>query len=154
MLSEINLPDVKKITLHDLGTDDYDEILALWERVGLSVRPEGRDAPATFARQMADGRQRVPGLRTDGRLIAVTVLTHDGRKGWINRLAVDPAYRRRGLASRLVAEAERWFVEDQGLEIWAALIEGENRDSQAIFATLDYRRHDVIYVSKRTRAEA
>jgi GNAT superfamily N-acetyltransferase len=143
-----------------LGVADYAEILALWERAGLSVRPTGRDALAVFARQMADRRQRVVGLRADASLrvdaslIAVVVLTHDGRKGWINRLAVDPAYRRRGLAARLIAEAERWFVEDQGLEIWAALIEGENRDSQALFAALDYRRHDVVYVSKRTRPDA
>jgi N-acetylglutamate synthase len=148
------LPDSYQITLHDLGTDAYDEILALWSRAGLSVRPEGRDAPDTFARQMTDGRQRIVGLRADAKLVAVVVLTHDGRKGWINRLAVDPAYRRRGLAARLVAEAERWFVEDQGLEIWAALIEGENRDSQTLFAALDYHRHDVVYVSKRTRPEA
>jgi N-acetylglutamate synthase len=148
------LPDLNQITLHDLGTDEYDELLALWERAGLPVRPEGRDAPDRFARQMVDGRQRVVGLRADAKLIAAVVLTHDGRKGWINRLVVDPAYRRRGLAGRLVAEAERWFVEDQGLEIWAALIEGANRDSQALFDTLDYHRHDVVYVSKRTRPEA
>ena len=148
------MPDSNQITLHDLGTDEYDEILVLWERAGLPVRPEGRDAPDRFARQMADRRQRIVGLRANAKLIAVVVLTHDGRKGWINRLAVDPAYRRRGLAGRLIAEAERWFVEDQGLEIWAALIEGENRDSQALFTALDYRRHDVVYVSKRTRPEA
>jgi GNAT superfamily N-acetyltransferase len=148
------LPDSNQITLHDLGTDEYDEILVLWERAGLPVRPEGRDAPDRFARQMADRRQRIVGLRANAKLIAVVVLTHDGRKGWLNRLAVDPAYRRRGLAGRLVAEAERWFVEDQGLEIWAALIEGKNQDSQALFAALDYHRHDVVYVSKRTRPEA
>jgi N-acetylglutamate synthase len=148
------LPDSNQITLHDLGTDEYDELLALWERAGLPVRPEGRDAPDRFARQMADGRQRVVGLRANAKLIGAVVLTHDGRKGWINRLAVDPVYRRRGLAGRLIAEAERWFTEDQGLEIWAALIEGANRDSQALFAALDYHRHDVVYVSKRTRSEA
>ena len=148
------MSDLYQITLHDLGTDDYDEILALWARAGLPVRPAGRDAPDTFARQMADPRQRVVGLRADAKLVAVVVLTHDGRKGWINRLAVDPAFRRRGLAGRLVAEAERWFIEDQGLEIWAALIEGGNRDSQSLFAALDYHRHDVVYVSKRTRPEA
>ena len=38
--------------------------------------------------------------------------------------------------------------------VLAALIEGENRDSQALFAALDYHRHDVVYVSKRTRPEA
>jgi GNAT superfamily N-acetyltransferase len=148
------LPDSNQITLHDLETDEYDEILALWERAGLPFHPEGRDAPEQFARQMADRRQRVVGLRANAKLIAAVVLTHDGRKGWLNRLAVDPAYRRRGLAGRLIAEAERWFVEDQGLEIWAALIEGANQDSQALFAALDYHRHDVVYVSKRTRPEA
>ena len=154
MLSETNLADAQKIMLHDLGADDYGEILALWEQAGLPVHLEGRDARETFVRQMADGRQRVLGLRADGKLIAVTVLTHDGRKGWINRLAVDPAHRRCGLATRLIAEAERWFVEDQGLEIWAALIEGGNQTSQALFNALDYRRHHVVYVSKRTRPEA
>jgi N-acetylglutamate synthase len=148
------LSDPNQTTLLDLGTDEYDELLALWERAGLPVRPEGRDAPDRFAHQMVDGRQRVVGLRADAKLIAAVVLTHDGRKGWINRLAVDPAYRRRGLAGRLVAEAERWFVEDQGLEIWAALIEGANRDSQALFDALDYHRHDVVYVSKRIRPGA
>ena len=148
------MPDINQITLRDLGIHDYNAILALWAGAGLPVRPEGRDAPDSFARQMADRRQRVVGLRDGAKLIAVVVLTHDGRKGWINRLAVDPTYRRRGLAGRLVAEAERWFGEEQGLEIWAALIEGENRDSQALFAALDYRRHDVVYVSKRTRPEA
>jgi GNAT superfamily N-acetyltransferase len=143
-----------EFTLHDLGADEYSELLALWTGAGLPVRPAGRDAPDRFAGQMADHRQRVVGLRDGAKLVAVVVLTHDGRKGWINRLAVDPAYRRHGLASRLVAEAERWFVEEQGLEIWAALIEGENRDSQALFEALDYRHHDVVYVSKRTRPGA
>ena len=114
------MADTEHFTLHNLGADDYTEILALWQRAGLSVRPEGRDAPATFARQMANeqsgGRQRIVGLRDRGKLVAVVLLTHDGRKGWINRLAVDPSFRRRGLASRLIAEAERWFVEEQGLE--------------------------------------
>lgn len=144
-------PDV---TLCHLGIADYDEILALWSRAGLSVRPAGRDAPEAFARQLAGGQQRAIGLRASGELVAIAVLTHDGRKGWINRLAVDPAYRRQGLARTLVAEAERWFTQDLGLEIWAALIEGDNRDSQALFAALGFQRHDVVYVSRRTRPEA
>jgi N-acetylglutamate synthase len=146
--------DKDNILLQDLDAGDYREMLTLWERAGLSVRPTGRDAADAFARQMAGGLQRVIGLREAGKLVAVAVLTHDGRRGWINRLAVDPACRRRGLAARLIAEAERWFTQDLGLEVWAALIEGENRGSQALFDALGYRWHDVVYVSKRTRPEA
>ncbi|MCX6027961.1 MAG: GNAT family N-acetyltransferase [Chloroflexi bacterium] len=141
-------------TLCDLTVADYAAILELWRHAGLPVRAEGRDAPEAFARQMASGIQRVIGLRDGERLVAVAVLTHDGRKGWINRLAVDPVYRRRGLAQTLIAEAERWFTEAVGLEIWAALLEAENHTSQALFDDLGYRRGNIVYVSKRTRAGA
>jgi ribosomal protein S18 acetylase RimI-like enzyme len=143
-----------RIELCVLGESDYEEILDLWKRAGLTIRAEGRDSAGAFARQMGWGVQRVAGLRDGGRLVAVAVLTHDGRKGWINRLAVDPAYRRRGLAQRLIAEAERWFIEELGLEIWAALIERENTASQALFESMGYGRHDLVYVSKRTRPGA
>jgi len=138
----------------DLGESDYERILDLWKRAGLNIRAEGRDSAAAFARQMRWGVQRVAGLRKGDRLVAVAVLTHDGRKGWSNRLAVDPAYRRRGLARRLIAEAECWFTQELGLEVWAALIEQENAASQALFESMGYGRHDLVYVSKRTRPGA
>jgi N-acetylglutamate synthase len=137
-----------------LGESDYEEILELWRRAGLTIRAEGRDSPGAFARQLGWGVQRVAGLREGNRLVAVAVLTHDGRKGWINRLAVDPAHRRHGLAQQLIAEAERWFTQELGLEVWAALIERENTASQTLFDRLGYGRHDLVYVSKRTRPGA
>lgn len=142
------------VVISELGPANYDEITTLWTRAGLPVRAEGRDAPDAFARQIASGQQRAIGVRADGQLVGVAVLTHDGRKGWINRLAIAPAYRRRGLARALVVEAERWFTQVLGLEIWAALIESDNTESLALFAALGFRRHDIVYVSQRTRAEA
>jgi GNAT superfamily N-acetyltransferase len=142
------------ILLCDLRAEDYADILSLWQRAGLAVRPEGRDGPAAFAQQMHDGLQRVIGLRAGADLVAVAVLTHDGRKGWINRLAVDPAYRGRGLARQLLTEAERWFIEDAGLQVWAALIASHNTASRTLFAETGYEEIDVVYVSKRTRNDA
>jgi GNAT superfamily N-acetyltransferase len=140
--------------LCDLTTADYAAAVALWERAGLPIRAAGRDGPAAFAAQIAQDRQRVIGLRIGTRLVGLAVLTHDGRKGWINRLAVDPAYRRRGLARRLLAEAERWFTVDLGLEVWAALIAAGNHASLALFEDAGYEPHEVVYVSKRTRVDA
>ncbi len=142
------------IELCALGESDYEEILELWKRAGLSIRSDGRDGAGAFARQMRWGVQRATGLREGDRLVAVAVLTHDGRKGWINRLAVDPAYRRRGLGRRLIVEAERWFTQELGLEVWAALIERDNAASQALFECMGYGSHDLVYVSKRTRPGA
>jgi N-acetylglutamate synthase len=150
----MNAEEIPPISQCDLTGVDYDEVQAVWRRAGLTVRLDGRDAPAAFARQLAGGLQRVVGLRAGSELVAVVVLTHDGRKGWINRLAVDPRFQRRGLARRLIAESERWFTEVLGLETWAALIERDNQPSQALFEQLGYGRHDLVYVSKRTRPEA
>jgi GNAT superfamily N-acetyltransferase len=138
-----------EISLRELEVADYPAIVALWERAGLHIRPAGRDSADAFAAQLARGSQRVIGLRAESELIAVAVLTHDGRKGWINRLAVDPAFRRRGLAARLVSEAERWFLEDQGIPVWSALIESRNTPSRALFEHLGYEEADIVYVSKR-----
>lgn len=143
-----------QVELCDLSLQDYEALVALWQQTGLPIRRTGRDGPDAFARQLTLGTQRGIGLRADRRLVAAAVLTHDGRKGWINRLAVHPAWRRQGLATRLVAEAERWFMEDLGLEVWAALIEEENASSLALFERLDFQRHAIVYVSKRRRTEA
>ncbi len=137
-----------------LEPGDYADILALWGRAGLPARPEGRDAPEAFRRQQESGLQRSLGIRVDGQLVAVVILTHDGRKGWINRLAVDPAYRHRGYASQLVAASERWFTDENGIEVIAALIHAHNGASRMLFDALGYEVTDVVYVRKLARPGA
>lgn len=134
--------------IETLTPGEYAEVLTLWELAGLPARPEGRDAPAAFEKQHESGLQRAIGIRSAGQLVAVAILTHDGRKGWINRLAVDPAVRRSGYASALVEEAERWFNEELGVKVSSALIHSHNDASRALFAELGYETVDVVYVRK------
>ena len=93
------------IALRRLTIDDHAAILTLWQRASLhSIRPEGRDSRSEFEKQLAQG-QIIIGLEEDGRLIGVVVATNDTRKGWINRLAIDPAERRKGYGMQLVHAA-------------------------------------------------
>ena len=135
--------------LRRLTAADYDSVLAVWQRAGLpSLRPDGRDSRAAFARQLSAG-QVVLGLEESGRLIACVVVTHDARKGWINRLAVEPDQRRQGHGLRLVRAAED-ALREQGLAVYAALIEDWNDASLALFQKAGYAVHrDILYVSKR-----
>lgn len=134
-----------------LDASHYDEILDLWQRAGLHIRPSGRDSREAFERQLASGVQTPIGLRDGDRLVAVALATHDSRKGWINRLAVDPAYRRRGLGLRLVRLCEEHF-QRLGIEIWTALIEAWNTPSLALFRKAGYALHDdIVYASRRAR---
>lgn len=137
--------------LRELTSDDYDAVCALWHRSGItSFKPQGRDSRQAFADQLQSGRQAVIGLEIDGELIGVVVATHDGRKGWINRLAVDPAHRRQGCGGQLVAAAEQ-TLHSQGIQVIAALIEESNLASWALFQRQGYLLSpDVLYLSKRS----
>ena len=86
-------------------------------------------------------------------MIGVVIATHDTRKGWINRLAIDPDYRRRGYAQQLVQAAED-ALRDLGLTLIAAMIEDYNDASLALFKRLGYAVHtDIYYVSKRDSSD-
>lgn len=136
-----------------LQTEHYPEIMALWQRAGLHVRPTGRDSAAAFAQQQALGVQTPFGLRAEGQLVAVALATHDGRKGWINRLAVDPAWRGCGLGLRLIRLCEAHF-QSVGIDVWAALIEDWNAASLALFRKAGYDLADAItYASRRSRGD-
>ena len=141
-------------TIRRLTIDDYDAVIALWQRAGLpTVRPTGRDSRSEFEKQLQHG-QIVIGLEEAGRLIGVVVATNDTRKGWINRLAIDPEYRRRGYGEELVHAAEA-ALSELGLKIMAALIEDYNKASLGLFNKLGYGPHpEVHYVSKRESSNA
>lgn len=134
--------------LRHLTADDYDAIIRLWKEAGLeSVRLQGRDSHDAFAAQLAAG-QRVIGVEDAGQLIGAVLVTHDTRKGWINRLAVHPDHRRKGYATELIAAAER-ELREMGFRIFAVLIEADNNASQELFAQEGYKAHDIVYMSKR-----
>ena len=146
--------DTNRLQVIHLDIEHHAEIIDLWQRAGLHIRPEGRDSAEAFAQQMATGVQTPIGLRDGERLVAVALATHDSRKGWINRLAVDPDYRRQGLGLQLIRLCEEHF-RSVGIDIWAALIEDWNEASLALFRKAGYHVHDnITYASQRTRSDA
>ncbi len=139
-----------------LGLDDYDELLALWQRAGLhSLKPQGRDSRAGLTRQLASTVQTILGLEVDGQLVGAVVVTHDSRKGWINRLVVNSDHRRRGYAARLIAAAEE-TLREQDIHIIAALVESDTPASLALFQKVGYVESDpgIHYLTKRDSEDA
>ncbi len=84
-------------------TDDYDAAIRLWRRVeGLEIAEgDDREGLAQFLRRNR-GLSRVA---IDGAaIVGVALCGHDGRRGHVYHLAVDPAYQRCGLGKRLLDE--------------------------------------------------
>ncbi|MCP4251038.1 MAG: GNAT family N-acetyltransferase [bacterium] len=124
-------------TIRPLRSADYDAVCTVWRAAGLPAKLSGREARAAFDAQIEQFPTTYLGAEKDGRLIGVVLGTHDRRKGWINRLAVDPAWRRQGIALELIEACER-ALRAEGIEIVAALVEHGNETSCWVFERAGY----------------
>ena len=91
------------IVTREFCIEDYDATLQLWQRVeGLEVAEgDDKEGVAQFvARNQGLSRVAID----EGKLVGVVMCGHDGRRGHIYHLAIDPDYRRYGLGKRLVHE--------------------------------------------------
>lgn len=141
--------DLSHAVIRDFRDDDYDNLLALWNSAGLPYKLEGRDSRAEIERQAREPTAIYLVAEADGEIVGAVLGTHDGRKGWVNRLAVSPSHRRRALASQLLAEAERRLAA-LGIGIFACLVEDWNADSKVFFEKSGYKAFDgMTYFTKR-----
>jgi len=93
-----------KIEIREFFISDYDVAIELWQRVeGLEIAEgDDREGVAQFLARNR-GLSRVA---TDGSaIVGIALCGHDGRRGHIYHLAVDPAYQGRGLGKRLLDES-------------------------------------------------
>ena len=134
--------------IRDMTSEDYDALIDLWDAAGLSYRPNGRDARERIEREIAGPCSIFLVAEEEERLIGAVLGTHDGRKGWVNRLTVHPAWRRRGIATALVEELDR-RLDAWGIEILTCLVEGWNADSMTLFESIGFVSHDIRYYSRR-----
>jgi ribosomal protein S18 acetylase RimI-like enzyme len=135
--------------IRTLTIADYEEVIRLWSQANLPFKPSGRDSELAIETQMSANPDFFLGAFEGGHLVGTAVLSSDMRKGWINRLAVDPDCRGRGVAKALVDESEKTFRK-HGLRIFCSLIEDSNRASKELFEKCGYTtHHDILYFTKR-----
>lgn len=140
--------EIRKLTI-----SDYEEMVRLWSRAKLPFKSKGRDNKKAIAAQMKANPEFFLGTFENNRLVGTVIISCDLRKGWINRLAVDPNYRYRGIAKVLIAESEK-TLRKYGIRIFCALIEDYNTVSKKLFKECGYVEHrDIIYFSKRDSNE-
>jgi len=137
------------LQIRRLTATDYDEIVNLWSIANLPYKPKGRDSKEAIATEMKLNPDFFLGVFDEEHLIGVAVVSCDYRKGWINRLAVHPDCRRRGIAVDLIDECES-VIRKRGLKLFCALIEESNRPSIRLFKKRGYVKHrDILYFCKR-----
>ena len=128
-------------------------IIALRKKADLPFKPYWRDSQKNFEKQLTTPNLKYFLAFENGKLVGSIIVSHNGRKGWINRLAVHPEYRNRGIASKLISHGED-YLKKENIHIFACLIENWNQASMNLFQKLGYIKHeDIFYYTKREHAD-
>jgi len=125
---------------------DFDEVMALWTATkGLGVGPgDTQEAIGRFL-------DRNPGLslvaEAGDRIVASILCSHDGRRGFIYRLAVTHAHRRHGLAADLVRRCvARLATAD--IPRCQVFVEADNEPARTFWAAMSGTlRNDLVVFS-------
>jgi len=136
-----------------LTIDDYDAMRRVWDKAGLPYKPNGRESRTMLGAEISREHCAAFGVFDGATLVGLTLVNYDGRRGWINRLAVDPDYRGLGLATELIVKCEE-FLSQYGEVIVCGLIEDPNYPSMSLFRKNGYTcMRSVTYWSKRPRPD-
>ena len=139
------------IEVRPLGPSDVRLLHRLWRGSGLSFKARGRDRLKLLQAQ----RRRTPdlflGAFYGGELVGSVIASDDGRRGWINRLAVRPDLRRKSIAKTLIKEAED-ALRKRGRYLFCIHVESDNKQSMKLFEDAGYNMEtDIFYYTKRER---
>lgn len=136
-----------------MRADDYPAVAAIWTAAGLPHQSRGRDSEERIREQLSRESSIYLVAESAGTVIGSLLVTHDLRKGWLNRLAVTPEWQGQGVATALVGKAEE-ELRALGIGVCAVQVRRGNRSSRRLFAGLGYQEsEDILYCSKRTGRE-
>jgi ribosomal protein S18 acetylase RimI-like enzyme len=90
--------------LRSVTAADHPQLLALWSRTpGIQLRRDDEYAP--FVAYLARNPELSLLLEHEGQVVGCLLVGHDGRRGYLQHLLVDEAFRGLGLARALLDEA-------------------------------------------------
>ena len=121
-------------------TDEVEEVLAFWIRAG--AHPSPTDTVLDVTRVVAAAHAALlVAVDGHGTVVGSVIATFDGWRGNVYRMAVDPAWRRQGLARRLAGAAETWLRAAGAVRL-SALVEGDNEIAPAFWESVGFHHYE------------
>jgi ribosomal protein S18 acetylase RimI-like enzyme len=126
---------------------DYATVLALWQAAGPGIHVSESDAPSEIAQKL----QRDPDLflvaEVDDRIIGTVLGGFDGRRGLVYHLAVDAAWRGRGIGSALMDAVEARLIA-RGCRKAYLLVDGEHPEVKGFYEGRGWEVMEVLALAK------
>ncbi|HUB27957.1 MAG TPA: GNAT family acetyltransferase [Tepidisphaeraceae bacterium] len=129
---------------------DEPAVIDLWRRCDL-LRPQN-DPHQDIRRKLRVRPDLFLVGLLDREIVASVMAGYEGHRGWLNYVAVAPEFRRRGLARRILAEAER-LLRAEGCAKINLQVRASNQPAVEFYRRLGYAMDDVISMGKRLQID-
>lgn len=132
--------------IREFKITDYDEVTRLWKESGLMIR-RGDDIQGVKLKLQRDPDLFLVAEKND-EIVGVVMGAWDGRRGWINHLAVKPSHQGAGIGTALIRELEKRLIEKGARKVNAQIYQW-NKKSIEFFKAIGYEVHeDLIMIGK------
>ena len=142
MSGPVDAPALSIVSIEDR---DIPEVITLWQRCG-SARP-WNDPEADIAMARRDTNSTVLLARDDGAVVASVLVGHDGHRGWVYYVTVDPDHRFKGYGRVIMDAAEAW-LRAKGIEKMQLMVRGDNAQVHAFYQSLGYFEQERVVFAK------
>lgn len=122
------------------------QVIGLWETCGLT-RP-WNDPDKDIDRKLSDRNGAFPIVLMGDKVIASVMVSHDGHRGSIYYLSVDPEHRSVGLGKRLMEHCEALLTE-KGCPKINLFVRRGNEDVMRFYDQLGYSEEAAVPLGKR-----
>ncbi len=124
---------------------DAKAIIALWQKCDLT---RAWNDPAADFKRALKGPDSTVLVGRDGKTVVASVMVgHDGHRGSVYYVSVDPDHRKKGHGRALMTAAEAWLRE-RGIEKLNLMVRAGNTHAQAFYETLDFDEQERIVYAK------
>ncbi|MBQ7046486.1 MAG: GNAT family N-acetyltransferase [Oscillospiraceae bacterium] len=136
------------MNIRTMDITDYEDVYSLWlscKGMGLNNLDDSKDGIERFL-------ERNPETcfvsEKDNKIVGVIITGNDGRRGYIYHTAVNPDYRKQGIASALVNTALE-ALETIGINKVALVVFERNQSGNEFWEKIGFtQRDDLIYRNK------
>ena len=112
------------LAIAQIADADIETVVALWQRCGLTRPWNDPHADIALARRDANSTVLI-GWDGDA-IVASAMVGHDGHRGWIYSLVVDPLMRRKKIGTKLLHHAENALKQLGCVKINLQILEDNN----------------------------
>lgn len=125
--------------------NDVAAVVALWQRCELTRPWNDPAADIALARR---GPNSTILIGRDGEtIIATAMVGHEGHRGWVYYVAVDPDHRGKGFGRAMMNAAEDW-LRKAGMAKLQLLVRSENTKVQAFYESIGYVAQERVMYAK------